>query len=182
MGTIRTGGLRRLAAGAVLAAAFHSAQANEAREQAIQAGVADGVSTAVGLAAGAVELNPLGPVLAMGMKVAMFQYASTLPDTEQPAVYAAAASMWSGAAANNLCVTASILSGGAFAPACVALGVAWGLKTWKDSEPERQFWEGCAMLRHYANEPQLACVYTPVAGAAALSAHAGAARERIEAP
>lgn len=181
MGTIRTGGLRRLAAGAVLAAAFHSAHANDVRDQAIHAGVADGVSTAMGLAAGAVELNPLGPVLAVGMKFAMFQYAKTLPDTEQPAVYAAAASVWGGAAANNLCVTASIVSGGAFAPACVAVGIAWGLKTWKESERERQFWEGCALLRQYANEPQLACIYTPAAPAA-VEALAAVRPEGLEAP
>lgn len=180
MGTIRTGGLRRLAAGAVLAAAFHAAHAGDAHEQAVQAGVADGVSTAMGLAAGAVELNPLGPVLAVGMKVAMFQYATTLPDTERPAVYAAAASMWSGAAANNLCVTAAILSGGAFAPACVALGIAWGVKTWNESAHERAFWEGCALLRQYANEPQLTCVYTPPEKT--VAAHAALRPQRAETP
>lgn len=167
-------GLVRLALAAGLAAGFCTAHAQDkespqATEQAegqaqgtaVKAAWADGVSTALGIAAGAVELNPLGPVLAIGMKTVVFQYAKSLPDTEQPAAYAAAASIWSGAAANNMCVAAAIVSGGAFAPACVALGVAWGMKTWNESEHERLFWEGCAMLRQYANEPELKCVYTP---------------------
>jgi hypothetical protein len=154
-------GVGRFVVAAMLAAALGCAHARSANDEAVGGAIADGVSTAVGIAAGAAELNPLGPVLAVGMKLAVLQYAKGLPDTEQPAAYAAAASWWQGAAANNICVAASILSGGSFAPACLALGVAWGLKTWKDTEPERQFWEGCAMLRQYAQEPQLACRYEP---------------------
>ena len=164
MGHRKLTGLGKLAVAAALAATFCSAQAQDTRGQAVNAAVADGLTTAVGLAAGAAEVNPLGPILAMGMKAVMLRYAEGLPDTQQPAVYAAAASMWSGAAANNLCVTAAILTGGSFAPVCVAVGVAWGMKTWKESEPERQFWEGCAMLRHYANEPAMQCVYTAPEG------------------
>jgi hypothetical protein len=152
--------LGRVAAVAGLVAAFGTAQAQEVRSQALHAAIADGVSTAAGLAAGAVEMNPLGPILAVGMKAMVFRYAEDLPDTEQPAAYAAAASLWSGATANNVCVTAAILTSGSFAPVCVALGVAWGLKTWKESERERDFWEGCALLRAYAQEPALTCVYT----------------------
>lgn len=151
----------RLVAGAVLSVAACAAHAQDAQQQARDAALSDGLSTAAGLLAGAVEMNPLGPVLAIGMKALTFQYASTLPDTQQPAVYATAAAMWSGATANNLCVTASLLTGGGFAPACIVLGVAWGMKTWNDTEHERQFWEGCAMLREYAQEPGLTCIYTP---------------------
>lgn len=160
----------RVAAAAALAAASCAAQAQDSRDQAYNGAIADGVTTAVGLAAGAVEVNPLGPLLAIGMKAVTLQYAKTLPDTERPAMYAVAASMWQGAAANNLCVTAAILSGGSFTPVCIAIGVAWGVKTWKDTEHERQFWEGCAMLREYAGEPALECVYTaPEATVAAAS-------------
>src|SRR4051812_3638678 len=106
---------------ALLLAGCCSAQAASPEERAVHGAIADGVSTAVGLAAGAAELNPLGPVVGIGVKLAILQYAKTLPDTEQPAAYAAAASFWQGAAANNVCVAASILSGGAFAPACVAV-------------------------------------------------------------
>ena len=154
----------KLLAAAVVASACCAAQAGNAQDEAFTGALADGVTTAVGLAAGAAELNPLGPVLAIGMKLAVWQYAKRLPDTEQPGAYAAAAAWWQGAAANNLCLVASIASGGSFAPACVVIGVAWGMKTWQDSEPEREFWQGCAMLRQYAGEPGLACVYRAPAG------------------
>lgn len=154
-------GWRRVLVATALTAAMGMAQAEDAKRQAQGAILADGLSTAAGLAAGATELNPLGPVLSIGVKFALMQYAKTLPDTEQPAAYAVAASVWSGAAANNVCVTAALLTGGGFAPACIALGVAWGMKTWQESAREREFWEGCALLREYAKEPNLACVYTP---------------------
>lgn len=159
----RKAGRARFIVAALLAAALGCAHARSANDEALGGAIADGLTTAVGLAAGAAELNPLGPILAIGMKVVVLNYAKGLPDTEQPAAYAAAASWWQGAAANNLCIAASVLSGGSFAPACVALGVAWGLKTWQDTEPEREFWQGCAMLRQYAQEPEMPCVYTPPA-------------------
>ena len=165
----RFAGARNFVMAALLAAALGSAHAQGAQEQAVGGVVADALTTAVGLAAGAAELNPIGPVLAVGVKVVWLQHAKTLPDTERPAAYAAAAAWWQGAAANNLCIAASVLSGGAFAPACVALGVAWGMKTWKDTEAERDFWEGCALLRVYAQDPQMACVYTPPARATATA-------------
>lgn len=151
----------RVAAVAGFALVFGAAQAQEVKSQAMNAAIADGVSTAAGLALGAVEMNPLGPLLAVGMKAVVFHVAEGMPDTERPAAYATAASLWSGAAANNICIAAAILTGGSFAPACLAVGVAWGVKTWKDTEHEREFWEGCAMLRAYANEPELTCIYTP---------------------
>lgn len=151
--------LRQAVLAAGLALASGAAGAQEMREQARQAAVADGVSTAIGLAAGAVEANPLGPVLAIGLKTLAFRYAESLPDTERPRVYATVTSLWQGAAANNLCVTAAILSGGAFAPACVAVGAAWALKVWKDTEHERQFWEHCGVVRAYVGQPELQCVY-----------------------
>lgn len=155
-----SGGLRKLVVTAALAAGFCSAQAQEAKDQAGNAAIADGLSTAAGIAAGAVEMNPLGPIMAIGMKVVAMKYVESLPDVEQPKGYATMASVWSGAAANNVCIAASILTGGSFAPACIAIGVAWGMKTWNDTEYERQFWEGCAMLRVYAEKPDLPCIYT----------------------
>ena len=159
MGYTQGAALARWCAIALLATATFSARAGTAQEQATGGAVADGVTTALGLAAGAAELNPLGPLLGVGVKMAFMEYAKGLPDTEQPAAYAAAASFWQGAAANNVCVAAAILSGGAFAPACVAMGIAWGAKTWKDTEYERQFWEGCRMLRQYAQRPDMPCIY-----------------------
>lgn len=175
--------LGRIVAFAGLALALGSAQAQDGRSQALHAAIADGVSTAAGLAAGAVEVNPLGPVLALGMKAAMFHYAEGLPDTEQPAAYALGASMWAGAAANNVCVTAALLTSGGFAPVCLALGVAWGMKTWQETEHEREFWEGCALLRAYAGQPALTCVYTtPDTPVASEADHAIVAAGDVTAP
>ena len=153
---------------AVLATSACVANAG-AEDEAFRGAVADGVTTAVGLAAGAAELNPIGPVLAIGMKVVVLEYAKTLPELEQPRVHAAAASMWQGAAANNLCIAASVLSGGSFAPVCLALGVAWGMKTWHDTQPEREFWEACALMREVTEQPQLTCIYVPPGHEAALA-------------
>ena len=154
-------GLRTLVAAAAISAAFSGAQAQELRQQARNAAVADGVTTAVGLALGAAEMNPLGPVLAVSMKAVALHYVDKLPDVEQPQAHAMMASVWGGFSANNLCITAALLTGGGFAPACVAIGVGWGMKTWKETETERQFWEGCAMLRAYSQLPELPCVYMP---------------------
>lgn len=161
-------GMRKTALGAGLALAACAAQAQDMQAQARHAAVADGVTTAIGLAAGAMEANPLGPVLAIGMKTLAFRYAESLPDTERPTVYATVTSLWQGAAANNICVTAAILTGGTFAPACIAIGAAWAYKTWKDTEHEREFWAHCGMVRVYVGQPELQCVYkAPVTAAAA---------------
>ncbi len=148
---------------AILAATLvlGAASAQDTRDQAVKAGIADVVTTAIGLAAGAAEANPLG-LITIPAKFAFLRWADKLPDTERPAAHALAASFWGGAAANNLCVAASVLSGGAFAPVCLAVGVAWGYHTWKSTERERIFWaEGCPGMRQYANEPGLKCIYTP---------------------
>lgn len=174
--------LAKLAAGALLAASWLPARA-EVEDQARNAAIADGVTTAVGLAAGAAEANPLGPVLSLGVKAVTLQYAKTLPDTDRPVALAAANSVWSGAAANNVCITAAILSGGSFAPACLVLGVAWGMHAWKQTEHERTFWEGCAMLRQYAQDPGIECIYTAPEGTleakAAESSVAGREHELV---
>lgn len=159
MGHMRGAALARCCAAASLAMAAFTAHAGTAQEQATEGAVADGITTAVGLALGAVELNPLGPVIGIGVKYAVMEYAKGLPDTQRPAAYAAAATFWQGAAASNLCIAASLLSGGAFAPACIAVGVAWGAKTWSTTEHERQFWESCAALRVYAQRPDMPCIY-----------------------
>ena len=132
-------GLRTLVAAAAISAALPAVHAQEARDQARNAAVADGVTTAVGLALGAAEMNPIGPLLAVTLKPLALNYVDKLPDVQQPEAHAMMASVWSGFSANNLCITAAILTGGSFAPACVALGVGWGMKTWQDTETERQF-------------------------------------------
>jgi hypothetical protein len=154
--------LHKVLAIVAIAAALTAAHSQDMKEQARTAGIADAATTVLGLAAGAAEANPLGAVIAIGVKPLVLRYIEGLPQEQRPQVYALAASVWGGVAANNVCVIASIVSGGAFAPVCLVLGAAWGVKKWKDTEPERIFWaEGCPTLRIYANEPDMVCVFVP---------------------
>lgn len=163
------GGLRKVAAATTLAAAFCSAHAANTQDQARTAGYADVASTAAGMAMHAQELNPFGAVASAGLKFVMYRYTQTLPDTKQPVNYAMAASLWSGAAANNLCVIAALATGGAFGPACLAVGVVWGAKTWNDTLPERRMAANCARQRAIEKDPSIPCMYTPPEGGIAMA-------------
>jgi hypothetical protein len=145
---------------AALGAVVCAAPAQEAEEQARAGAVADGVSSFVGLAAGA-PVNPLLPVMGLVFKAMTFQHAQGLPETERPRAYAVAAAGWQGSAAGNTCVAASIASGGSFVPACIAVGVAWGWKTWAASERERRDSERCAVLRAFVGKPKMPCAFMP---------------------
>jgi hypothetical protein len=141
---------------AVLLAAACAAQAQGAKAQAQTGAVADGVSSVVGIAAGA-PLNPLLPVLGIAFKAATFQHAESLPEAERPRAYALAAASWQGSAAGNTCAVVSVLSGSAFLPACIIVGAGWGWKTWDESERERQDATRCAALRASTRKPKLRC-------------------------
>jgi hypothetical protein len=150
--------LRRIAFIAALAAGPCCVHAQDAKGQAFQAAVADGLSSAAVLATGAVSLNPLAPVLSFGLNVATLQYAESLPENERPAAYASASAVWSGTTANNLCITVAFLAtGGGLLPVCMAVGVAWGVKTWNEGEQGR-FRQVCAALREFAQPPNFECI------------------------
>ena len=166
-------------AGLLLGAA--AARADSQQEQAVDAAFADGVTTAVGVAASGGVINPVGPLLATAMKAVTFHRASTLPEAEQPAAYAAASSMWKGGAVSNVCITAVFLTGGGFAPACLALGAVYGVKAWNDTEHERRYWERCAILRQFAIRQKIRCAYVPPKQAVAQRAPAVRSYE-VEAP
>jgi hypothetical protein len=157
------GAVRPCVAAAVLALALglQAAHAQSQKEQAMDAALADGMTTAVGVAATAGAINPVGALLTTATKAVTLHRASTLPETEQPAAYAAASAWWQGGTVSNVCITAVFLTGGGMAPACLALGAAWGLKTWDDSEKERWFWERCAIMRQFAQRQDVECVYAP---------------------
>jgi hypothetical protein len=151
----------RLLAGAALALGLSPLAAQNQRERAVDAAFADGLTTAVGVAAAGGAINPVGPLLATAMKAFTLQRASQLPEVEQPAAYALASAMWEGGTVTNVCIAAVFLSGGGFAPVCLAAGAAWGLKSWDDSEHERRFWERCAAVRLFAVRENVECVYAP---------------------
>ena len=149
-------GYRHAIVAAVLSAAVWSAHGQEAKEQARTGAVADGVSSVVGIAAGA-PLNPVLPIMGVAFKAATLQHPESLPETERPRAYAMAAAGWQGSAAGNACAALSVLSGGSFLPACLAVGVGWGWKTWTASERERRDAERCAALRASARKKKLRC-------------------------
>ena len=126
-------------------------------EQAQQSAAADVVTTGVGLSLGAAEANPLGLAL-IPLKLIALDYAGRLPDGEKQTVQSAVGSFWLGAAANNICVIFSILSGGTFAPLCAAAGVAVALQRWNAGADEREFWVLCAKER--VQNPKTTCEFT----------------------
>ena len=134
-----------------------SAQAQTAE----QAAAADVATTGIGLALGAAEANPLG-LIALPAKLAMIQHAESLPTGEREYALSVISSMWTGAAANNLCVIAAILSGGAFAPACLIVGAAVGMQRWDAAADERLFWAVCADEK--TRNPRLTCTFTKRSG------------------
>ena len=104
----------------------------DAAEQAWTAAGADTATTAIGLSAGLVEVNPLGPVGALAIKAALMGYIQGQPEEERPRMYNFVSSMWGGAAANNLCWLAGA------GPLCLLVGAVTGQWIWRSSEQERQ--------------------------------------------
>lgn len=122
-----------------------------------QAAAADVATTGIGLALGAAEANPLGLLTIPGKLIAL-EYANSLPTGEREYALSAISSMWTGAAVNNLCVIAAVLSCGAFAPACLIVGAAVGMQRWDAGAQERLFWAICARERE--SNPRLTCEFT----------------------
>jgi hypothetical protein len=137
-------------------AACAAAHGETLEDRAQIAAVADGATTLAALAMGAVETNPLG-LATVVLKAPLLAYIKTLPDDERAHGYAMQSAIWSAAAANNLCVIAAIASGGAFAPACLLVGGAWGYRDWSMSAEEREFWEICRGWR--VTRPEMTCTY-----------------------
>ncbi len=105
------------------------AHADRALTRSMVTGGADAVTTAIGVASGAAELNPLGPVLGNLLKVPVI---ALLNRTEDPALRATrlnkASSVWAGATANNLCILLVAVSG----PLCPAIGLAAGVWSYQN--------------------------------------------------
>lgn len=127
-----------------------------AGDRATEAAIEDLATTGVGIALGAAEMNPAGLVV-IPLKFALLSHAESLPDGDKQHQKSVIASVWRGAAANNVCVIASIVTGGTFAPACVAIGLIAGVHEWQAGADERTFWRICQHEK--LNNPNLVCKF-----------------------
>lgn len=109
---------------------------------------ADTLSTKAALAAGGVEVNPLGWAT-LPLSIGLVEHAKTLPPEERvPLVHSVSAVKWGAAAAN--------LAGMAFGPAGLFVGIAIGGLIWDHGAPEREYWAICAQWR--ADNPAHRCL------------------------
>lgn len=160
----------RIASSVLLAAAaclaVGSARADESPDlqgKAVAGQVADVSSTAVGLAMGAAEANPLG-ILTLGVKAIAYKQIQEAPAVDQPAMWSAYGAFGWGAAANNVCVIAAIATGGAAAALCPLIGLATGMTTWNADEERRNRATFDAICDEQKRmNPNLICTYTPPA-------------------
>jgi hypothetical protein len=128
---------------ALLLAALLAGCSTTAAQRATEVAWADTGTTAVGLALGAAEANPVG-LLGLAIKPMILAHADTLPIDEKVATQATVAAMWGGASANNLCIIGAIATGAlALAPLCPMLGLAWGMNEWHLSQGEREYAAWC---------------------------------------
>ena len=103
-------------------------------KNAMQAAVADGLSTGLALSSGALELNPLVPtspvgiIVLTGAKIGLVKYADRLPEDEKRMLIKSSSSLWTGAAVNNLMVLLSAPS-----PVAIAAGLVAGVLWWQHS-------------------------------------------------
>lgn len=121
------------------------------------AAILDTATTLSAIAIGASEANPVG-LLAIPLKVAAIAHADSLPEGDRQAQHLMLSTLWRGAAINNLCVMASVVTGGSFAPACLIAGVVSVVKDYLTTEEQRAFWAICSSKR--ALNPRLKCAYT----------------------
>jgi hypothetical protein len=129
------------------------------RNAAVTGQLADVGSTAVGLAFGAAEANPLG-ILTLGAKAIAYQQIKAAPAVEQPAMWSAYGAFGWGAAANNVCVLAAIATGGAAAALCPLVGLVTGVTVYNGDEEKRNretFAAICEQQRQI--NPKLLCEY-----------------------
>ena len=154
----------------VFAVALLVGCASSEREQAVDSGWADAGSTAVGIASGAAEANPLG-IAALLIKPAALAYADELPQEDRAQAYAMISALWGGASANNLCVVAVMVSGAVpLAPACLMVGLAWGQVEWGRTAIDRELWALCKAERAYWGNPEMRCDFIKDAAKATLLA------------
>ena len=133
-------------------------------EPAVKAAIADGVTTGVALAAGAVEMNPLvnpsplGLVALTAAKVGLVRYAADLPEGEKRLVMKTTTAAWGGAAVNNLLVLVA-----APPPFPLLAGLAMAVISWRRMahDYDAQDRVAAAQARELAAAALVACVAPP---------------------
>ena len=135
------------------------------RDKAVGSAITDTVQTAVGVGSGLfIEANPLG-VGALLLKPALLQYCAGLPESKQGQCYTDLNTSWSGVAAHNYCMFGAVLAAPMLAPACLILGLVWGMNERIDGQDVREFWAVCsdAATRYEADHPgeKFTCTLTP---------------------
>jgi hypothetical protein len=110
-------------------------------KSAIAGQAADVATTALGIARGAAEANPLGPGAAVLIKPLVYAAIKAQPKEDQPKLFSIFGTAGWAAAANNLCV---ISTGGA----CLAVTFMAGIASWQAGASEREYWELCKRVKH----------------------------------
>lgn len=129
----------------------------KAVENARAAAVADGISTALALSAGAMEMNPListsplGLIALTGAKIGLVNFAKTLPENDKRTVLKTTSAIWGGAAVNNLLVLMS-----APAPLAVVAGVVAGVLAWRHTSKRYKAADRALAAAGQQPAPQLA--------------------------
>jgi hypothetical protein len=116
-------------------------QAITPEKKATAAAVADGLTTAIAVSSGAIEMNPListspvGIVAITGLKYGLVKYAETFPEEDKRMVMKSTTALWGGAAVNNLLVLIA-----APPPLSIIAGLITGIATWRhmDSQYEKE--------------------------------------------
>jgi len=146
---------------ALTLAIFTPAKADDLRDTATAAQLADVGTTAIGLALGAAEANPLGLAL-LPIKYGAMRYADGIADPlERSEAHRALSATGWGPAVNNVCVIAVVLTGGTSAAWCLTVGIAAGMADWHRTQALREraaFDTVCE--RETELNPDLVCTYT----------------------
>ena len=119
--------------------------ASVGRDRAVNAHLSDIGSTAVALAAGGVEMNPLGWV-ALPLKALQMRIIAAEPEpTVRAEAYIQVAAVTNGVSANNVCIAISLIfTLGLAVPVCPSVGVAWGAYDYhQQMDPEKFYQAFC---------------------------------------
>ena len=119
-------------------------------------------STAIGLAVGATEANPLG-IVSLALKAAVYQKITEAPETERPELWGMYGALGWGATANNICVISTAATGVGIL-LCPLIGLIAGTSVYAAGEEERNRATFAAICDQKRKEvPTLSCEFKEAA-------------------